>query len=86
MQAREKLTHRVEPHTTFEPEGIQRGDYETRQPVPALFRFPQPRLWMAVATRHCVLETMDTALRQSGLLGNAAHTLPAVVTQTLENP
>jgi hypothetical protein len=35
---------------------------------------------------HGLLETMHTALGKAGLLGNASHALPAVVTKTLENP
>jgi len=41
---------------------------------------------MAVAALHGLLETMHTAFRTAGLLGQLANALCAIVTKTLENP
>ena|SRR2546428_2967391 len=41
---------------------------------------------MAVAALHGSLETMHTAFRQAGLLGQLANALGAMITKTLENP
>ena len=82
----EKLTHRIHPHAALEAKGIERGDDQARQPLPAVFGFPEPGFRVAVATLHGLRETMHAAFGKAGLLGKASHTLCPVVTKTLENP
>src|SRR5262245_10410388 len=86
MQPSKKLAHRVQTHAALEAERIEGGHDEACQPLPAVFRFPQPGFPMAIAVLHRVLEAMHTALRQPGLSGHAAYALPAMITQALENP
>src|SRR5262249_25056722 len=85
-QTSEKLTHRLHPHTALEPEGIERGDDQARQPTAPVLCFPQPRLRMDVPTLHRLLETLHATLGKTRLLGNTPHALGPIVTKTLENP
>jgi hypothetical protein len=86
MQPREKLAHRVEPHTALQPEGIERGNHQAGHPLPALCGFPQPGFRVAVAALYRLGETMHTAFGEPRLVGKASHALAAVLTETLENP
>jgi hypothetical protein len=38
----EKLVQRVPPYAALEAKRIQRGDYQARQPLPAICGFPEP--------------------------------------------
>src|SRR5262249_14075277 len=86
MQPHETLADSVEPDPALEPERIQRGDDQARQPLPAVGGFPEPGFRMAVATLHRLGETMHTAFRKPGLPSYPSHTLRAMVTKMLENP
>src|SRR5262249_32820692 len=86
MQAREKLADRVYSHPTLEPKGIECGNEQAQQPLPALGGFPQPGFRVVVTALHGLLETMHTTLGKAVLLGNASHALFTVLTKTLENP
>src|SRR5439155_20262058 len=81
----EKLAHRVQSHPALQPEGIERGDHQTRQPLPAVCGFPEPGFRMAVAALHGLGETMHTAFGQAGLLRNTAYALGGVRTKAVEN-
>jgi len=81
-----KLAHRIHFHATLEAKGRERGDDETRQPLPAVLRFPEPKFWVLVTALHGLFEAMHAALGKAGLLGNASHALLTVVIKTLENP
>ena len=85
MQTSEKLAHRVEPHPALQPERIERGDDQARQPLPAICGFPEPGFRVAVAALHGLGETMHAAFGQAGLLGHAAHAGGGIVTKTVEN-
>src|SRR4029450_10501301 len=85
MQTSEKLAHRVETDPTLQPERIERGDHQARQPLPAVCGFPEPGFRMAVAALHGLGETMHAAFGQAGLLRNAADALGGIRTKAVEN-
>src|SRR5215510_9459381 len=85
METSKKLTYGVQPDTPLEAERIKRGNDQAGQPLPAVCSFPQPRLRMDTPARDGLRQTMHTTLRQARLLSNTAHTLLAMLTQTLEN-
>ena len=85
MQTSEKLAHRVQPHSALESESVECGDHQACQPLPAIFGFPEPRLWVAVAALYSLRETMYAALGETGLQGKASHALGGIVTKTVEN-
>src|SRR6266487_4622882 len=81
----EKLADAVGSHASLEAENIEGSHHQAQKPPVPFFGFPQPRLWVAISAFHRLFETMPAALGKSGVLGNAPHTLPAVVTKKLEN-
>src|SRR4051794_7379675 len=85
METSKKLTHGVQPDTPLEAERIEPGNDQADQPLPAVCGFPQPGLRMDAPARDGLRKTMHTTLRQPRLLGNTAHTLRAILTQTREN-
>jgi hypothetical protein len=86
MQTSKKLASRVETHPALQPKGIERGNHQARQPLPAVCSFPEPGFRVAVAVLHGLRETMHAAFGQARLLGNATHALGGMVTKTVENP
>jgi hypothetical protein len=81
----EKLAERFRSNTAFETKSKQGGDHQTQEPTVACFRFPQPRLWMAIAPLHGLLETMHTAFGKPCLLGKTSNTLGGGITKTVDN-
>jgi len=83
-QTHEKCTHRVHTHTTFEAEGIKRGDYQACSPLAACLRFPQRGLWSVAPTSHCVPQTVHTTPGEARLLGQLANAAFTMVTKTFD--
>ena len=81
-----KLPARLHTHAARETAGRARGDHQPSSPTPTVCGFPPPGLRLARAALHGLLATMDTALRTAGLLGQLAHALCAIVTQTRAHP
>src|SRR5713226_5492272 len=84
-QPAEKLADAVGSHASLEAENIEGSHHQAQKPPMPFCGFPQPRLWVAISAFHRLFEPMHAALGKPSVLGNAPHTLPAVVTKTLEN-
>jgi hypothetical protein len=84
-QTAEKLAERFRPNTALETERKKGGDPQTQEPTVAFFRFPPPRLWVAVSAFHRLFETMHTALGEPGLMSHVSDALRGVVIKSVDN-
>src|SRR5687768_5768079 len=81
----EELADRFRSHSSLETKYKESGHHQAEEPTPAFFRFPQPRLGMAVSTVHRLEVTMHDAFRKTSALGKASNALLTVCTNRVDN-
>jgi hypothetical protein len=85
MKTAEKFADGFSSYTTFEAKDKQRRNDQTDEPGVACFRFPKPRLRIAISALDGLEMTMHTAFGKTGLFGSLPNALFAVVTNRVEN-
>src|SRR5215470_4826579 len=81
-----RLAERCRAHSSLEAENKEGGYHQAEEPPAAFFRFPQPRLGVAVSACHRLCLTLDAAFGQSSALGKTSNALRAVFTNGVANP
>src|SRR5688572_24808813 len=85
MEMAEKLTDRLGSHPAFEAEHKQRGHDQADEPGTPCFRFPKPRLRVAISAIPGLEVAMHAAFGKPGSLRQAPDALLAVFTNRVEN-
>src|SRR5262245_54267397 len=84
-KATTKLAECLGSHTTVEAKHKQGGHDQAEQPGTAGFRFPQRRLWGAIAAVNRLAMTMHAAFGKPRARRQVPHALRAVFTNRVEN-
>src|SRR5688500_9260670 len=85
MEMAEKHADRLGSHTAFEAEYKQRGHDQADEPGAAGFRFPKPRLRVAISAIPGLEVAMHAAFGKPGAIRQAPDALLTVFTNRVEN-
>src|SRR5688572_22967240 len=85
MEMAEKRADRLGSHTAFEAEYKQRGHDQADEPGAAGFRFPKPRLRVAISAIPGLEVAMHAAFGKPGAIRPVPDALLAVFTNRVEN-
>jgi hypothetical protein len=80
-----KLAERFPTHPSFKAEAKEGGDEQAEKPVATFWRFPQPRLRVAVSTLHRLEMAMHAAFGKSGATSKLSNALLTVFLNRVEN-